>query len=292
MSESFGSVFINSERRLRNGWKVGLFMLALSAAGILVALGLRLFHIGRLPAWFPGELLSGVLTLLVSWLFLRLEGRSFASVGFSLNRSWLVQFAAGTGLGIALIVITALGILGAGGFHWVRNPAGSVSTLLAGAWLFLAVGINEEGLFRGYLFQRLVDGIGVWPTQLLMAVLFAMVHWGNPGMSGAVKIWATLNIALSAILLGLAYLKTRSLALPIGIHLGWNWAQGNLLGFQVSGTAVEGFWKPSLHAKPAWLHGGAFGLEATLACTIICTAFILGLAGWKHSALARRSTEA
>jgi hypothetical protein len=108
------------------------------------------------------------------------------------------------------------------------------------------------------------------------------MHWGNPGMHGATKIWATVNIALAAVLLGLCYLRTRSLALPIGVHLGWNWAQGSLLGFGVSGTTdIKGLWTPVFHSKPEWLTGGAFGLEASLVCTLVCGVAILGLWRWK-----------
>ncbi|HJW43891.1 MAG TPA: CPBP family intramembrane glutamic endopeptidase, partial [Geothrix sp.] len=135
---------------------------------------------------------------------------------------------------------------------------------------------------RGYPFQRLVQGAGPWVGQLVFAALFALAHWSNPGMAGATKAWATLNIGLAAILLGFCYLRTGSLALPIGVHLGWNWAQGSLLGFGVSGTTdIKGLWTPVFHGRPEWLTGGAFGLEASLPCTLICGVAILGLWRWK-----------
>lgn len=150
---------------------------------------------------------------------------------------------------------------------------------------------HEETLYRGYLFQRLVAGLGEWPAQLLMALLFALAHWGNPGMSGATMAWATLNIALAAVLLGLCYLRTKSLALPIGVHLGWNFTQGNLLGFGVSGTTdAPGLLQPVLHGKPDWLTGGAFGLEAGLPCALVCLAVVVALAMWKRGASAVPST--
>ncbi len=118
----------------------------------------------------------------------------------------------------------------------------------------------------------------------MLAVFFALGHWGNPGMQGATKVWASLNIGLAAIMLGLAYLKTRSLALPIGLHLGWNWAQGTLLGFGVSGNAEVGFLRPVFHGQPEWLTGGAFGLEASLPAILVLVAFILYLSRWKTPA--------
>jgi hypothetical protein len=79
-------------------------------------------------------------------------------------------------------------------------------------------------------------------------------------------------------LLGLAYLRTESLAMPIGINLGWNWAQGSLLGFGVSGTGfAHGIWTPALAAKPHWITGGDFGLEGSLLCAPICLLAIAAL---------------
>jgi hypothetical protein len=108
------------------------------------------------------------------------------------------------------------------------------------------------------------------------------MHWGNPGMHGATKAWATVNIALAALLLGFCYLRTRSLALPIGVHLGWNWAQGSLLGFGVSGTTdIKGAWTPIFHGRPDWLTGGTFGLEASVICTLVCGVAVVALWRWK-----------
>jgi hypothetical protein len=89
---------------------------------------------------------------------------------------------------------------------------------------------------------------------------------------------ACLNIGLASLLLGLAFLKTGSLALPIGVHLGWNWAQGPLLGFGVSGAGQRGHWTPVFGGLPQWLTGGDFGLEASLPCAVACSAACLGLA--------------
>ena len=100
-------------------------------------------------------------------------------------------------------------------------------------------------------------------------------------MTGASVAWGTLNIALAAVLLGLCWRRTGSLALPIGVHLGWNWTQGSLLGFGVSGTTSQGWLTPLFHARPVWLSGGTFGLEASLPCALVCGAAILLLWRWK-----------
>jgi len=86
---------------------------------------------------------------------------------------------------------------------------------------------------------------------------------------------------LGAVLLGLAYLRTRSLALPIGIHLGWNWTHGHLLGFGVSGFAQPGWFHPLLQDLPEWVTGGRFGPEASIFAVVADVLLIVLLWKWK-----------
>ena len=272
--------FINKQGVVRSGWKVlGFFLVLMVLGGILA--GLRRLGLRHgLGIWMGVLLVS-----LASYICVRIEGRSFGSLGLLPGRRWLLEFLAGTLGGILLILVTALLVQGLNGFHWVRAADVGARQLLYAAWMFLGVAFNEEIMSRGYPFQRLVEGAGPWVGQLVFAAIFAVGHWGNPGMHGATKAWATLNIGLAAILLGFCYLRTRGLALPIGVHLGWNWAQGSLLGFGVSGTTdIKGFWSPVFHGRPEWLTGGAFGLEASLPCALVCGAVILLLWRWKGSA--------
>jgi membrane protease YdiL (CAAX protease family) len=185
-------------------------------------------------------------------------------VGLRLDRRWLRQFGAGTTLGIASLALAAGLIWAFGGVHFELDPNRSALGLVQGLYVFLCVALFEEALFRGFLFQRLAAGVGVWATQILLAVLFSLGHWGNPGMDGLTMLWASAELGLAALLLGLAYLRTRSLALPVGLHLGWNWAQGTLLGFGVSGFDQTGWLRPVFHGQAEWLSGGNFGPEASI----------------------------
>jgi membrane protease YdiL (CAAX protease family) len=107
-------------------------------------------------------------------------------------------------------------------------------------------------------------------------------------MEGSVKLAALLNIFLAGWMLGFCYLRTGSLALPMGVHFGWNWVQGSL-GFGVSGNASHGLWKPVLHDKALWLTGGDFGLEASAVSVGVIGLAVVGLALWKGT---RARTEA
>jgi hypothetical protein len=182
-----------------------------------------------------------------------------------------------------MFAVTALIFL-AGGVRFELAPSGGLASFSSGVWFFTWVAVLEEVLFRGFVFQRLVDGIGAYAALLIMAALFAVAHWDNPGMDGSTMVWATIDTVLGAILLGLAYLRTGSLALPIGIHFGWNWAQGSLLGFDVSGFSQSGWLLPHLLAKPQWLSGGAFGPEASIFSVVVDAAAVLALWRWKGTA--------
>ena len=273
--------FVSENGTVRSGWKVLGFFLLLMALGAVIAFSMRALGLPRgLGVWA-----AAALGALASYLCLKLEGRRFSSLGFVPGPRWLYECLAGTLGGILLILLTALLVRGADGFHLIRTPSIGGWQLLSAAGMLLGVGFNEEIIARGYPFQRLVEGAGPWTGQLVFAGLFALGHWGNPGMHGATRAWATLNIGLAAILLGFCYLRTRSLALPIGVHLGWNWAQGSLLGFGVSGTTdIKGAWTPVFHGRPEWLTGGAFGLEASVACTLVCGLAILLLWRWRGTA--------
>ncbi len=268
---------------LRSGWKaLGFLLVSIIVGGGVPQLARHIPPLAAL-ARAGGPWLGALLGAAVSAGCLLLERRHPLDFGLRFDRRWALEFLLGTAGGVVLLGAVALVVRATGAFHWEPNPSASLRHLLLGAGLFLGVAFNEEILVRGYAFQRLArGGLGVWGTQALFALIFAVGHWGNPNNTGATRVWATLNIALAALLLGLALLRTGSLALPVGIHLGWNWTQGTLMGFQVSGTDAPGWWRPVLDpARPAWVHGGAFGLEATLACAALCTLAILLLAAWR-----------
>lgn len=280
----------NPQGEVRNGWKAGGFLLVFAALVTLVNVTVKsLLHIPRVDM-LVNVTLATAIGLGAGWICLAIEKKPFSAMGYRLNGRWAGELGLGVLGGAAIMLVTALAAMGGGGFHWTRGVA-DFHAIAWGLLLFIIVGFNEETLFRGYLFQRLVDGMGQWPAQILMALFFGLAHWGNPGMAGATRVWATVNIGLAAVLLGLCYLKTKSLALPIGVHIGWNFTQGNILGFGVSGTTdAKGLLTPVFHAKPEWLTGGAFGLEASLPCVIVCLAAIVALLMWKGRTSADPST--
>jgi hypothetical protein len=269
----------NDQGEVRSGWKVLAFALLWALLSDLA----RLLHpagAAAPPGWLPHEWFGAATVLAASAVCLRAEGAPWSGIGLRLDRRWVLQALLGAALGLGLMVATALAARAFGAFHWVRTPDAGVAGAVLGLWIYLAVAVHEELLFRGFPYFRLQSGAGPVPALLATSALFALAHGQNPGMAGAVRIWALVNIGLAGLLLGLCAWRTGSLALPVGVHLGWNWAQGSLLGFGVSGTEARGWWTPVFHEAPPWLAGGDFGLEASLPCALLTASACLALVAW------------
>lgn len=249
--------FLNSDRQLRNGWWIAIFFLVLAA---VLAPALLLAQESNKEVSLG---LQAVIITLASVVCQLLRRKPLTELLGKFDKRWLKELGVGGLIGSTLMLIPAL-ILGIFGWvHWQWNPEG-ISILLPSLLLFAGVAVAEEFLFRGFVFQRLISGLGQWPAQLIIAAYFLLTHLNNPGMIGSVKVMASINIFLASILFGLAFIQTKSLAMPLGLHWMANWVQGGILGFGVSGSEQSGLMKPIFGESPVWLTGGRFGLEASL----------------------------
>jgi membrane protease YdiL (CAAX protease family) len=128
--------------------------------------------------------------------------------------------------------------------------------------------VIEELLFRGILFRWLEEFGGSWFALAATSALFGAAHIVNPNASAL----SSFAIALEAgLLLGGAYMLTRSLWMPIGLHAAWNFTQGFIWDVPVSGIDQEGLVEARL-SGPELLSGGAFGLEASIIAMVMATA--------------------
>ncbi len=274
------TIFKNSQGQVRNGWWILLFAVLTVLSGKLYTPVSRWLQAQGADIDWLGAL-SVLFLMAVTWICTRLMKRPFHSVGLQLNRRWLIQLGAGLLLAFAAVTLTVGLIWLSGGveFTWQALPVGSL--LIKGAYVALCAAIYEELLFRGFVFQRLIDGIGVIGAQLLLASMFAIGHWDNPGVEGVAFVIASIELAAASVVFGLAYIKTRSLALPIGLHFGWNWCLGQVYGFEVSGIEQTGLLHPSLNNTPVWLNGGSFGPEASVFAIVAELITIAVLLSWK-----------
>ena len=277
------ALFLDGRGRLRNGWWILVFVALLAVTRVVHSpVNALLKQWGVDQAW--REPWPVIFLLLATWGVTRLRRERLSSVGLRMDGRWAREFAWGSVAGIAMLLTTTALMAASGVLRFALDPARSAGAILLGLNAFLWAAALEELLFRGFVFQRLVDGIGIWPAQLGMAALFAAGHWSNPGMEGVSRIVGTVDIALAAVLMGLAYLRTRSLALPLGLHLGWNWMQGSVLGFNVSGYEHAGWWSPMMDEASAWLTGGGVGPEGSILSTSVSLIAIVALWRWKGTA--------
>lgn len=268
------NLFLNSEHQLRNGWWVLIFFLVLAATLMPVLL------IAQQNSMDVSMGLQAVIIVFASLVCQWLRRKPLVELWGEFNVRWLKEFGLGGLIGSALMLFPALIMWTLGWVHWQLNSIG-LPTLVSTMVFFAAVAVAEELLFRGFVFQRLIAGLGQLPAQLILAGYFLLTHLNNPGMTGDVKILAGINIFLASILFGLAFVRTKSLAMPLGLHFMANLMQGGILGFGVSGTDQSGLLKPILAEIPLWLTGGQFGLEASLPGLIFVVGALMLLYKWK-----------
>jgi len=186
-----------------------------------------------------------------------------------------------TGMGFgtgALYFVLVTGCIALLGGYRIGSVAWDWEELFRNLLRFLVVAVGEEVLFRGIVFRMVDDRWGTPVALVLSALIFGFAHLANSNAT----VWSSVAIAVEAgLMLGAAYKWSGTLWLPIGIHWSWNFFQGPVFGFAVSGNGTGSVVTPVIEG-PEWLTGGAFGAEASV------VAFVLGVAVCAAFLLARR----
>jgi membrane protease YdiL (CAAX protease family) len=140
----------------------------------------------------------------------------------------------------------------------------SPQNFTAGFVVMCIIAIAEESVFRGYILANLLDSFSPWLALVISALVFAFLHSGNPEAG----VMAIVNVFLAGIFLGLGYIHTRNLWFAIFFHLSWNFLQGPILGFPVSGLELPALLQVTITGEEL-LTGGKFGFEASIIQTIL-----------------------
>ncbi|MFC0109602.1 CPBP family intramembrane glutamic endopeptidase [Kibdelosporangium aridum] len=176
------------------------------------------------------------------------------------------QLRRGALLGFGLFVTLMLLIAMFGG--WQDLSWGSIWGCLGTAGLTASVAVTEEVLFRGVLFRIMEERIGTAIALVVSSLVFGLTHSINVNAT----LWGALSIALTGgLLMTAAYVATRSLWLPIGLHFAWNFTHAGIFGVALSGSGEppHGLLQTTL-SGPTVLTGGTFGPEASLIALLIC----------------------
>jgi membrane protease YdiL (CAAX protease family) len=251
---------------------VRIVVAALSVAGIIAAVQLcaRAAHIKlkSTPGVIFGLFLIVVMCAAYSGYARLVERRKV--VELAPGRA-LAEFASGVLVGAALFVATAaiLGLLGV----WQFDGANAWTALIYPLSIALGAAFFEEIFFRGILFRIAEESLGSWLALALSAAVFGLVHGFNPAASAL----SILAICLeSGVLLAAAYMYSRRLWLPIGLHFAWNFTESGVFGASTSGSEAQGLLVSRL-SGPELLTGGAFGPEASIVAVLVCLGASIGL---------------
>jgi uncharacterized protein len=265
------------------------------SGGRLASGGLDVSVVAGSPALPLVSGIAGLSAAILSvWLAGRLlDRRPFSAFGFRLGAGWWLDLCFGMVLGALLMTILfllelRLGWVEVTGSFEPRGDAPLVVSLLIPAATFICVGISEETVFRGYQLKNAAEGLNyprlgpraaILLAWVLSSVFFAVLHADNPNATSI----STLNIVLAGLMLGFGYVLSGELAVPIGLHITWNFFQGAVYGFPVSGFGAFG---PTLlttqQGGPRLWTGGSFGPEGGLLVPGIMLLGMSLVALWTH----------
>lgn len=295
------NVLFSEDGRLRNGWRfvisvVFVILAEFLARNIAYAIARgndQLLDVVYRPLWMGLQLIAFLaLTKRID------KPRISAWQYIGLPRSaWLYQSFSGALLGFVMVglAVAAIAVFGHVSVVSLRLTPRTLMTGIVVFLLIMAAAMAEELAFRGYPFQRLVaaisggasavlrgadrrsaDRIGAIGAILIFSALFGAVHLSNPHISDNqyVRIFAFSNTLFIGIVLAIAYLRTRALWLPWGLHFGWNATLGLFFGLPVSGIDDFNVIVQSRVTGPEWLLGGDYGLEGGFLGTLV---ILLGL---------------
>jgi len=177
------------------------------------------------------------------------------------------DLSVGLGVGAGIMVLIAA-IAAALNVYSISGPGDTINLFPEIVAMGVFPAISEEILFRGILFRWFEELGGSWFALALTSAIFGLAHLHNPGATPMTSFFIAVE---AGVLLGAAYMLTRSLWLPIGLHAAWNLTQGEVLDVSVSGIPIEGL--VTAHVQgPQLLSGGPFGFEGSILGLIFATA--------------------
>ncbi|MCZ4243930.1 CPBP family intramembrane glutamic endopeptidase [Pedobacter punctiformis] len=203
-------------------------------------------------------------------IFKIFPSRNFEGV-FIVNTNILSGFFKGTLIGLGLIACCTAIIYANGNVVFSKSEINPVS-ILAYLLFFVLVGISEEFVFRSFPLVVFSERYLISIAVVINGLLFGLIHLTNPNFS----IVPMINITLSGILFSIITLQKRNIWWAVGLHFGWNFCQGTLLGFKVSGLDAPGLMVAKPIGSPLF-SGGLFGAEGSLLCTVILLIYIVWL---------------
>jgi membrane protease YdiL (CAAX protease family) len=256
---------------LRAGWRL-LIYIALWRLFAFV-LGYLVLPRGTLEIWqdMAGETKQMVAAILPALVMAAIERRPFGAYGLPGRQAFGKLFWAGMLWGIATITLLVFAIGGFGDFSLGTVALHGVRVLkFAIFWggYFTVVGFFEEFLLRGYSQFTLATGMGFWPTAVLLSIVFAALHTGNPGETFI----GLVAVAAIGLFFCLTLHRTGTLWFAVGFHASFDWGESYLYSVRDSGTTITGHLLNSTFHGSHWITGGTVGPEGSLLVYVVIAA--------------------
>lgn len=267
-------------------WAIILALIFMYGGSIIGGIGITpiFLGLGAIPYFKLNSELLLLLISLLSFAFIsmlvffrvtKIEKRKLSSIGFHKD-NWFKKYIFGFFIGLAMmsLVVLILFLLGCVTIETKAIQPVGVSAILPVLIVLIGwiiQGGTEEVLTRGWLMNVLGARYNIAVGLIISSTLFGLLHLGNPN----VNYIAILNIILVGLFYGFYVIKSNDLWAVCGMHSAWNFAQGNLFGFEVSGLNVEvgSLFDFNLVGND-FISGGSFGPEAGLGATIVLLAGI------------------
>ena len=273
------------EGRLRTGWRIFIFLLLFWAFASIIFLIKPLFgEIGKREFLQNYSLIiiailafGATVSVFISRKYL--DKKSFVSLGIMINKRTIQDilfgfFLSGLMVGLFFVLLCTFNLIEYNGLNFgdVQNVSndsfnfvnfmsvisiGSLSLLLLE---HILVGYWEELVFRGYILQNMIEGMGFKLAIIISCLLYGLIHATNPNAG----ILSSLIIVLFGYLRIYGYLSTKMLWLSMGMHMGWNFFQGPIFGFAASGHKKATLIDLTITSNIDWLTGGEFGPEGSV----------------------------
>ena len=283
-------IFINKNSQLRSGFKIAstlaTFIISTNVISFIAMVVLTIvmlltnkLEINNITAYMEGltslstgfgiflNLIQCICMILSIWIFWKLFDRKpIREIGLINIKKGYKDLFKGLVYGAFSMIIVFILLLVSGNIT-LRTPMSSPNfnmSLLTGLGLFILVGINEEMFARGYCMTVLKQTGNKWAVVIVSSIIFSLMHSLNPSMT----IISYINLFLFALLAAYMFIKSNNLWLPIGYHIMWNYFEGNIFGFQVSGLTTQSLFKLKAPVDNI-ITGGAFGPEGGLIVTFI-----------------------
>jgi hypothetical protein len=211
----------------------------------------------------PVKAIQAFLLILATWLLARMEKRPLDDYGIPPRQALGLRFWEGLVWGFAMLsaILLLLRWWGLFRIDSVALPAGAFLRFALGwALVFLALAINEEFAFRGYLLFSFSRRLRFWRATILLSLLFGAAHLTNPGEN----VIGILHVVLTGMVFSLTVRRTGNLWFAVGYHAAWDWAETFFYGTPDSGLLATSRYLNTSVQGPAWLTGGSAGPEGSI----------------------------